>query len=123
MQWLLHGSLSSAVGEALRRRGDRTHERIEAVLPDGAPPLDVLRAAQSRQWDVVSNDPALVRAPYEAGFAFGRCIVFLQLKGDDVEQDDAIERLFARYPSPKPGRLYTVTSNRVKVRQLPRPAA
>jgi hypothetical protein len=46
-------------------------------------------------------------------------MVFLQLTGGEVEQDDAIDRLFARYKSPKPGMLYTVTENRVKVRQLP----
>ena len=33
--------------------------------------------------------------------------------------DHAIDRLFTRYKAPKPKRLYTVTENRVKVRQLP----
>jgi hypothetical protein len=45
--------------------------------------------------------------------------VFLQLPGADVEQDDAIDRLFTRYKRLTPGRLYTVTETRVKVRQLP----
>jgi hypothetical protein len=45
--------------------------------------------------------------------------VFLQLEGGDVEQDDAIDRLFARYKRLSPGRMYTVTGTRVKIRQLP----
>jgi hypothetical protein len=58
-------------------------------------------------------------APFELGVPFGRSIVFLQLEGGDVEQDDAIDRLFKRYKRLSPGRLYTVTTSRVKVRQLP----
>jgi hypothetical protein len=46
-------------------------------------------------------------------------MVYLQLDGGDVEQDDAIDRLFKRYKRLSPGRLYTVTAARVKVRQLP----
>ena len=42
--------------------------------------------------------------------------MYLQLEGGDVEQDDAIDRLFARYKRLTPGRLYTVTASRVKVR-------
>jgi len=37
----------------------------------------------------------------------------------DVEQDDAIDRLYARYKRLTPGRMYTVTGSRVKIRQLP----
>ena len=48
-----------------------------------------------------------------------RVVVYLQLEGGDVEQDDAIDRLFKRYKRLTPGRLYTVTGSRVKVRQLP----
>ena len=50
---------------------------------------------------------------------FGRSIVYLQLEGGDVEQDDAVDRLFERYKRLTPGRLYTVTGSRVKIRQLP----
>jgi hypothetical protein len=34
-------------------------------------------------------------------------------------QAEAIGRFFERYPRPAPGRLYTITPSRVKVRQLP----
>ena len=50
---------------------------------------------------------------------FNRSIVYFQLEGGDVEQDDAVTRLFERYKRLTPGRLYTVTASRVKVRQLP----
>jgi hypothetical protein len=79
----------------------------------------ILKTAQKSQLDIVTADPTLAEAPYQLGFDFPRAIVFLQLAGGDVEQDDAIDRLFARYKAPKPKRLYTVTENRVKVRQLP----
>jgi hypothetical protein len=46
-------------------------------------------------------------------------MVHLNVEGGDVEQDDAIDRLFTRYKRLAPGRLYTVTGARVKVRQLP----
>ena len=58
-------------------------------------------------------------APFEQSTSFNRSLVFLQLAGGDVEQDDAIDRLFKRYKRLAPGRLYTVTGSRVKVRQLP----
>jgi predicted GTPase len=45
--------------------------------------------------------------------------VLLDVPVGDLEQDDAIDRLFARYKRLTPGRLYIVTPGRVKVRQLP----
>ncbi len=62
----------------------------------------------------------LAEAPLaEAAPAFGRSVVFLQLEGGDVEQDDAVTRLFDRYKRLAPGRIVTVTATRVKIRQLP----
>jgi hypothetical protein len=119
MQWLLHGSLTSAVGAALGRHEHATHAMRELDVSPDAPAADVLEKAAARQWDVVTSDPLLANAPFADGRRFTRCILFLQLAGGDVEQDDAIDRLFARYKRPSPGRLYTVTGNRVKVRQLP----
>lgn len=118
MRWLLHGNLTSAVGEALRRHGHT------ATLPgelgiEAAEPAECLRQANLKQLDIVTSDPQLAGAPFDSGVAFARSIVFLQLEGGDVEQDDAIDRLFQRYKRLTPGRLYTVTGTRVKVRQLP----
>jgi hypothetical protein len=119
MQWLLHGNMTSAVGEALRRHEHKTHELAELTLPADAPAEEVLAGAGAKQWDLLTTDAALSSALFEQGVRFTRSIVFLQLAGGDVEQDDAVDRLFKRYKRLTPGRLYTVTENRVKVRQLP----
>jgi len=66
-----------------------------------------------------TTDSALVNAIYDDEIWFKRAIVYLQLSGEDVEQDDAVDRLFKRYKRLTPGRMYTVTESRVKVRQLP----
>jgi hypothetical protein len=75
--------------------------------------------ARAAQLDICTTDAALSAAPFLLKFWFNRSIVYLQLEGGEVEQDDAIDRLFARYKRLTPGRLYTVTGSRVKVRQLP----
>ena len=119
MQWLLHGPMTTAVADALRRHEDKPHDLAEVGLPPEADVGDVLKAAQARQWDLLTTDARMAAAPFEVSQPFSRSIVFLQLEGGDVEQDDAIDRLFARYKRLSPGRLYTVTGSRVKVRQLP----
>jgi len=119
MQWLLHGQLTGAVGEALRRHEHVAHAPDELALAPDVSLVDILKSAHTKQWDVITADQAMASAPFDAGFVFSRSIVFLQLEGGDVEQDDAVDRLFARYKRLVPGRLYTVTGSRVKVRQLP----
>ena len=69
--------------------------------------------------DLLTNDAVLANTLFEKDFWFNRSLVFLQLEGGEVEQDDAVDRLFERYKRLTPGRLYTVTGSRVKVRQLP----
>lgn len=119
MQWLLHGTLTPAVADALKRREDRVHTVEELELPADAGLVDILKAAEKRQWDILTNDAAMAQAPFDAGLALNRIIVYLQLAGDDVEQDDAVDRLFERYRRLTPRRMYTVTEKRVKIRQLP----
>jgi hypothetical protein len=119
MQWLLHGSLAGAVAEALRRHGHQAHELSEVGLATDAPAEAVLKAAQEKQYDLVTTAEQVAQAPYAMDLWFHRSIVYLQLAGGEVEQDDAVDRLFARYKRLTPGRLYTVTETRVKVRQLP----
>lgn len=119
MHFVLHGNLDQAVGQALRAKGHQTHLAAELALSQEAGAVELLKAAQSRQWDVVTNDPLVARAPYETPVRFGRSLVYLQLQGGDVEQDDAIDRLLERYKRLTPRRLYTVTGTKVKVRQLP----
>ena len=117
MQWLVHGTLNAAVTERLKQHGHHTHALAD--LPAHESPRDLLKAAQTKQWDIITNDSELVRLIYDEKIWFNRSLVYLQLSGGDVEQDDAIDRLFTRYKRLTPGRLYTVTETRVKVRQLP----
>jgi hypothetical protein len=119
MRWVLLGNFTSAVREALARHGHKVLESSELALAEGAPAQEVLNAAQTKQLDIITNDAALVNAIFDERIRFNRVVVFLQLEGGDVEQDDAIDRLFKRYNRMSPGRLYTVTGTRVKVRQLP----
>lgn len=119
MKWVLVGNLTGAVGEALVRHGHQAHQASELGLAEGAGMLEVLKAAEKMQWDLLTNDRALAEAPFEHHFPFNRTMVYLQLEGGEVEQDDAIDRLFDRYKRLTPRRLYTVTGSRVKIRQLP----
>jgi hypothetical protein len=119
MRWLLHGSVSPAAAEALKRHGEKVEDAAPLGLPADAPPLDVLKAAKKAQLDILCVDSVLAHTPFEADYYFDRCIVLLQVQGGDVEQNDAIDRLFARFKRLVGKRLYTVTANNVKVRQLP----
>lgn len=119
MRWLVIGNLTPAVTAALVRHGDTATTPADAGIPDDASPRDVLAAAHAKQLDVLTDLPELANAPFENDVRFIRTLVYLQLKGEDVEQDDAIDRLFERYKRMSVGKLYTVTETRVKVRQLP----
>ena len=119
MRFLLIGKLTPAVAEAILRHKHQPATPDSIQLTDASPKKDILKAAEKAQLDIITADPDLADAPYALDLHFPRSIVFLQLPGGDVEQDDAMDRLFERYKAPKPRRLYTVTENRVKVRQLP----
>jgi hypothetical protein len=119
MRWLLHGNLTQAVAAALKRHGHSIQISSDIDLAPDAPAAVVLEAAHTRQLDILTSDAALANAQFESPVKFNRSLVFLQLPGGDTEQDDAIDRLFARYRQLTPGRLYTVTATRVKIRQLP----
>ena len=119
MRWLLQGNLSTSVPEALKRHEHEVRDLASVGLAAESAPIDVLKVAKKEQMDLLTADPALAQVAFDEKFWFNRSIVFLQLEGGEVEQDDAIDRLFARYKRLTPGRLYTVTGTRVKVRQLP----
>jgi hypothetical protein len=119
MRWVLIGNLAPAVSEALVRHEQKPFAFAELGVAEGASPREILKAAQSKQFDVFTADDALVNAIFDEKIWFNRVVVYLQLEGGDVEQDDAVDRLFQRYKRLTPGRLYTVTGSRVKVRQLP----
>lgn len=119
MRWLLHGNLTPAVSAALLRHEQAVQTLAEAGLAPEASYADILEAARVKQLDILTTDQGLSTAPFEMDLYFKRVIVFLQLTGGDAEQNDAIDRLFTRYKRLTTGRLYTVTENRVKIRQLP----
>ncbi len=91
----------------------------EVGLTADAPPVEVLKLAHQKQLDLLTTDPALAEAAYEQNLWFGRSIVQLMVEPGEVEQDDALDRLFTRYKRLTPGRLYIITNSRVKIRQLP----
>ena len=120
MRWLLHGNLTAAVADALRQRGDTVVDGAAVGVAPEASHAELLKAAHKAQVDVMTADAKLAEASFADGAPrFGRSVVYLQLEGGDVEQDDAVTRLFDRYKRLTPGRLYTVTGTRVKIRQLP----
>lgn len=119
MRWLLHGNLTPAVAEAMKRHEQEVRTLGDAGLGEGALPAEVFEVARKAQLDILTADVALAQAPFESPVRCGRTIVFLNVEPGEVEQDDAIDRLFKRYKRLSPGRLYTVTGSRVKIRQLP----
>jgi hypothetical protein len=120
MRFLIHGTNTTpAVAAALIRHGHTVVPNADAQVDEDSAPDEVLDAARVAQLDVVTTDDALAESPFGTPTDFARTIVYLQLPGGDVEQDDAVDRLFARYKRLTPGRLYTVTETRVKIRQLP----
>jgi hypothetical protein len=128
MRFLIHGiadaEVAAAVVSAVVRHGHKATTAGEAGLAADLDADDVLAYARKAQLDVMTGDAAVGDYLYgakEEGLKvkFGRSVVFYQLKGGAVELDDAVDRLFTRYKAPSPGRYYTVTETRVKVRQLP----
>jgi hypothetical protein len=119
MRWLFHGNLTPAAAEALKRHKQETQRPADIGLPPDALPADFFEAARKGQLEIITADSALAQAPFEQPTRFVRTMVHLNVAEGDVEQDDAIDRLFTRYKRLSPGRLYTVTGGRVKVRQLP----
>ena len=119
MRWLLHGTLTQAAADALRRHGHEVSTLEQAGLSSETEAPEVLATAHKKQLDLMTTDSALANTPFDGAKAFDRSIVLMNVEAGDVEQDDAIDRLFARYKRLSPGRLYTVTGSRVKIRQLP----
>jgi predicted nuclease of predicted toxin-antitoxin system len=116
MRWLLHGKFDPTVAEALHAHGHQTRTLAEMGVAEDAAGEEVLAAAQKAQLDLLTADADTATRPFETKSPFGRCIALLT---EESMQAEAIGRFFERYPRPAPGRLYTITPSRVKVRQLP----
>jgi hypothetical protein len=125
VRWLVHGNITPACVEALRRHEQQAQSLTDAGLSESSSPAEVFEVVRKRQLELLTTEGTLADAPYDEGAGIAvphdRVFVYLQLEGGEVEQDDAIDRLFERYKRLAPGRLYTVTATRVKVRQLPGP--
>lgn len=118
MRFLLHGNLNPSVKAAVERHGHKAATAAELELDVGSGAAELMTAAHQKQLDILTNDRELAQFARTTSLKFDRSIVYLQLEGEDVEQDDAVDRLFARYKAPKPRQMYTVTETRVKVQQL-----
>jgi hypothetical protein len=112
MRFYLDASVNA---EVAKRLGDMGHH-TEAHVPDE---VEASSAAELCQWmmksglQLVTADKTFVAGIYEKAAAFQGIIIFLQAPSKDIAD------VFERYPTLKPGRLYTLTANKVKVRQLP----
>ena len=84
MRLLLHGNLTPAVSEALKRHHHTPVTPAEIELPAEAPPQLVLETAKAKQLDILTTDAALVSAVYDLDLYLFRSMIYLQLGGGDV---------------------------------------
>ena len=118
MRFLLHGNLSPSVKAAVERHGHKALLSAEVEIAPESDAAAIMMAAHVKQLDILTNDREFALFARTTALKFDRSIVYLQLAGEEIEHDDAIDRLFARYKAPKPRQMYTVTETRVKVLQL-----
>jgi hypothetical protein len=126
MRFLIHGAVRPEAAAALAQRG-HVCQSLPELLADADVPADAARDPavllpfiENKQWHVLTTDATLIRDVYERKISFGGILVLLLDDQDGPQnQDQAVGRLFDRYKRLTPGRLYTVTPNRVKIRQLP----
>lgn len=120
MRFLLHPEPGPRVAEVLRELGHAAAHRADVGLSDDPTPPQVIEACRVRQHELLTASREFLDAVLPTSGrqeVFGRVIVYLQDRPEEHEL--AIHRLFERYKRLAPGRLYTVTGGRVKVRQLP----
>jgi len=132
MRFLLHGIIHPDTQAALTRHEQVCHLPLELSADTDAPgeilsnPELLFPLLQIKQWQLITTDTELVQQLYEKKIDFPGIIVLLlesRTSAEDANpiasQAKGIDRLFERYPRLTPRRLYTVTPNRVKIRQLP----
>jgi hypothetical protein len=113
---LMRFYVDSSVSGAVARRLEQLGHHAETNVPDD---LDTLSAAEVCRWmmksglQLVTANKALIAGIYEKTAVFQGVIIFLQEPAEDIAS------VFERYSALKPGRLYTLTARKVKVRQLP----
>lgn len=122
MQFYLHGQFAAEVAGALGTAGHQTHDQAELLEGMAAAPPDqrgLLAAIAARQWMLFTDSRRLVQSVYDDRLPGPPIMVLMVGAVLPADQQDAVRRLFERYPRLSGGRLYTITPGRVKVRQLP----
>ena len=126
MRFLIHGAVHPEAPAALVKHEHACHTMLELSEATDAPEAAAANAAvllgllTKKQWNLLTTDSALVRDLYEKKVSFAGVIVLVLEDPKELhDQGKAIDRLFERYKRLTPGRLYTVTPSRVKIRQLP----
>ncbi len=120
MRFLLYGTFGDGTAEQFREGGHAVVTPVDLGLEVAADPLDVREAARKQQYEIVVPDRHTLDALLPRSAAretFGRVLVYL--RDEPADHALAVLRLFERYKRLTPGRLYTVSSGRVKVDQLP----
>ncbi len=120
MRFFLHGELGNGVAAALAEHGHASAVAEDLALTAASAPAQVLEACRVRQHELISGSREFIDAALPGSgrnAVFGRVMVYLHDRHEEHEL--AVHRLFERYKRLTPGRLYTVTGGRVKVRQLP----
>ena len=120
MRFLLHGQLGPGVADALHELGHASATLREFNLPEEATPAQIVQICRAKQHELLTASREFVDAILPGSGRteiFGRVLVYLQDRPEEHEL--GVHRLFERYKRLAPGRLYTVTGGRVKVRQLP----
>ena len=74
---------------------------------------------RSRWFHPAGSRPVTLTARLAISYAVFGGVIVLVLETAAQDPGRAIERLLERYRRLTPGRLYTITPNRVKIRQLP----
>jgi hypothetical protein len=136
MRFLIHGTIAPEIAPTLEAHGHKAHmineldDSPNSTEPSGsaagsagsagvADPAELLATLARRQWFLLTTDADLVHKIFEQKIASTSIIILLINAPDAATQSAAIDRLFERYKRLTPKRLYTVTPNRVKIRQLP----
>lgn len=123
MRFFLHGTFDETAQAALKKHEHAFHTAAEVEDADiatlAANPAELLKYLAKKQWQLMTDDAALVHKIYEDKVEFPAGVIVLMLPEVMKDQAAAVERLFERYKRLTPRRMYTVTASRVKIRQLP----
>ncbi len=120
VRFLLYGNFSDETAAQFRESGHVAVTLEQLGLASDTSPQMVRELARKQQYELVVADREMVDALLPGSArreTFGRVIVFLRDKPEDHAL--AVMRLFDRFKRLTGGRLYTISSGRVKVSQLP----